>query len=67
MYALYFFSAIIKTTFGRVKHEFGHFYPLFQTHWNFVLRYFNGELPVEHFAISTWRIKEKLKKRVVKF
>ena len=35
MYALYCFSALIKMTFGRVKHEFGHFYPLFQTYWNF--------------------------------
>ena len=33
-------------TFGRVNHEFGHFYLLFQTYWNFVLQYFNRELLV---------------------
>ena len=54
-------------TFGPVKHEFGHSYPLFQTNWNIVLRYFNEKLPVEHFAILTWRIKEKLKKEWLSF
>ena len=54
-------------TFGRVNHEFGNFYPLFQTYWNFVLRFFNRELPVVQFNILIWKIKEKLKKEWLSF
>ena len=54
-------------TFELINHEFCYFYPLFQSYWNFVIRHFNRELPVDQFAILTWRIKDKIKKEWLSF